>query len=44
MAFSKSRKRHQILIAKIKRIAGGSFIAALIVGPLVYLSVVSNKS
>ena len=37
----KSRKRHQILIAKIKRIAGGSFIAALIVGPLVYFSVVA---
>ena len=37
----KARKRHQILIAKIQRIAGGSLIAALIVGPLIYFSVVA---
>ncbi|MBA4336459.1 hypothetical protein C0416_01620 [bacterium] len=37
----RSRKRHQILIAKIQRIAGGSLIAALIVGPLIYFSVVA---
>lgn len=37
----KARKRHQILIAKIQRIAGGSLIAALIVGPLIYFSVIA---